>query len=306
LLPGDRRRTAAGTHANRRAEPPSAGAFDPSSSTARCRERLAQHRPEPVPAMWGCRTVIQCVEVSKYFGAVRALDHVSIDLPVGSVTCLVGDNGAGKSTLVKILAGIHQPDRGFVEVDGVEHDHLTPRKARDLGIQTVHQHLALCDNLGAAANVTLGQEPTKLRLGPFKFIDRAAAELAARKLINQSVGISIPNYEVPIHRFSGGQRQAVAIARALVSAHRLIMFDEPTAALGVRQTEATLKLVRRVAEQGVAVLMISHNLDDIMAVADRVVALRLGRVTLTKSMKDTSRAEVVGAMTGLEMAGGSQ
>jgi ABC-type sugar transport system ATPase subunit len=250
--------------------------------------------------------VIQCVDVSKYFGAVRALDRVSIDLPVGLVTCLVGDNGAGKSTLVKILAGIHQPDQGFVDVDGIQHGHLTPRKARDLGIQTVHQHLALCDNLGAAANVTLGQEPTKFKLGPFRFIDRGAAELVARKLINQSVGMSIADYDVPIHRFSGGQRQAVAIARALVSAHRLIMFDEPTAALGVRQTAATLKLVRRVAEQGVAVLMISHNLDDIMAVGDRVVAMRLGRVTLTRAIQDTSRAELVGAMTGLEMIGGSQ
>jgi simple sugar transport system ATP-binding protein len=241
---------------------------------------------------------VRCVDITKYFGGVQALNAVSLDLQPGQVVALVGDNGAGKSTLVKILSGIYQPDEGEIWIGATKVNHLNPQRAREFGIETVYQHLSLCDNLDAAANVVLGQEPARLRFGPFRFIDKQRSIEEARRRIAE-VGISLDDYATPVRSLSGGQRQAVAIARAMVKAHRLIMFDEPTAALGVRQTKATLDLVRRVADQGMAVVLISHNLDDVLAVADRVVALRLGRMTLDKPLKSTSREEIVACMTGL-------
>lgn len=242
---------------------------------------------------------IHCVGITKYFEAVCALDDVSIDLPDGEVTCIVGDNGAGKSTLVKVLSGYHRPDRGEILIGDVSVRNLTPLKARELGIQVVHQNLALCENLSATANVMLGQEPIRFTLGPLRFIDGRRAEEIARRIVGAEVGVHLDGYDIPVERFSGGQRQAVAIGRALVKGDSLVMFDEPTAALGVRQTEAALKLVRRVAEGGVAVIMISHNLDDIFAVADRIVALRQGRKTLDTRLEETDRTEVVHAMAGI-------
>ena len=175
---------------------------------------------------------------------------------------------------------------------------LTRQAARQHGIEAVYQDLALCDTLGAVANVMLGQEPIRFRLGPLRFIDwKAAAEGATRKI--KEIGIDLDDPTTPVRRLSGGQRQAVAIARATVRGHRMVIFDEPTAALGVRQTKTTLELVRRVTDQGVAVVMISHNLDDVFAVADRIVALRLGRLTLDTRLDDTSREEVVACMTGI-------
>jgi len=244
------------------------------------------------------KPLVRCVGIAKYFGGVQALNAVNLDLHPGEVVALVGDNGAGKSTLVKILSGIHQPDEGELWL-GDQHVHqLTPYRARELGIETVYQHLSLCDNLGAAANVMLGQEPLRFKLGPLRFIDEKRSLEEAQRRIRE-VGIVLDDFTAPVRRLSGGQRQAVAIARATIKAHRLIMFDEPTAALGVRQTQATLALVRRVANQGVAVIVISHNLDDVFAVADRIVALRLGEVTLDAPLAQTTRQEVVACMTGM-------
>jgi simple sugar transport system ATP-binding protein len=245
--------------------------------------------------------LVRCVQLTKYFGGVRALNRASLDLVRGEVTCLVGDNGAGKSTLVKLLSGLIQPDSGEIWLGDERVEGMTAHRARELGIETVYQHLALCDNLGAAANVMLGQEPVRVRLGPFRFVDRkAAAEQAARRI--GEVGISLDDFTTPVRRLSGGQRQAIAIARATVRGHRLIMFDEPTAALGLRQTKTTLDLVRRVADSGVCVLMISHNLDDVFAVGERVVALRLGEITLDAPLAATSREEVVACMTGMSFS----
>jgi D-xylose transport system ATP-binding protein len=246
-------------------------------------------------------TLLRCVRLNKYFGGVRALNDVSVDLRAGELVCLVGDNGAGKSTFVKVLSGLHQPDAGELWLAGERVDNLTPHRARELGIEIVYQHLALCDNLSAIANVTLGQEPVRFRVGPVKFIDRRAAAEEARRRI-ADVGTSIPDLTVPVRRLSGGQRQGIAIARASVRGHRLIVLDEPTAALGVAQTRATLALARRVADSGVGVVMITHNLDDVFAVADRVVAFRLGRVTLDAPLARTTREEVVACMTGLSIA----
>src|SRR5581483_9774851 len=253
--------------------------------------------PQPTASEAG-KPLVRCIGITKYFGGVLALNNVSLDLYPGHIVALVGDNGAGKSTLVKILSGIHQPDEGQIWVGDTEVQHMTPHYARQLGIETVYQHLSLCDNLGAAANVMLGQEPVRFKLGPIRLLDQKRAIEEAKRRINE-VGVALDDFTTPVRRLSGGQRQSIAIARATVKAHRLIMFDEPTAALGVRQTKATLELVKRVARQNVAVIMISHNLDDVFAVADRVVALRLGRVTLDAPMADTSREEVVACMTGM-------
>lgn len=242
--------------------------------------------------------LVRCVTLTKYFGGVLALNGVSLELYPAHVVALVGDNGAGKSTLVKILSGLHQPDEGEIWVGDRRVEHLNPHRARELGIETVYQHLSLCDNLSAAANVVLGQEPLRFRLGPIRIVDEKRCVEEARRRVRE-IGVTLEDYEMPVRRLSGGQRQAIAIARATVKAHRLIMFDEPTAALGVRQTQAALDLVRRVAMQGVAVIMISHNLDDVFAVADRIVALRLGQITLDLPLASTSREEVVACMTGM-------
>jgi D-xylose transport system ATP-binding protein len=243
---------------------------------------------------------VRCVGITKFYAGVQALDDVSLDLIAGECVCLVGDNGAGKSTLVKILSGIMSPDDGQVLIDD-EPVRLTRQSARRYGIEAVYQDLALCDPLGAVANVMLGQEPIRFRLGPLRFIDRrAAAESAIRRI--REIGIELEDPTVPVRRLSGGQRQAIAIARATVRGHRMVIFDEPTAALGVRQTKTTLELVRRVADQGVAVVMVSHSLDDVFDVADRIVALRLGKTTLNAKLSATSREEVVACMTGISPA----
>jgi ABC-type sugar transport system ATPase subunit len=240
---------------------------------------------------------VRCIGVTKFYAGVQALGDVSLELAAGECVCLVGDNGAGKSTLVKILSGIMAPDRGEVQIDG-RPVALSRQAARQHGIEAVYQDLALCDTLGAVANVMLGQEPIRFKLGPLRFIDWKAATQGATKRIRE-IGIELDDPTMPVRRLSGGQRQAIAIARATVRGHRMVIFDEPTAALGVRQTKTTLELVRRVADQGVAVVMISHNLDDVFSVADRIVALRLGRVTLDAHLDDTSREEVVACMTGI-------
>jgi ABC-type sugar transport system ATPase subunit len=243
---------------------------------------------------------ITCHGISKYFGGVRALHHVSLQVTPGRVTCLVGENGAGKSTLVRILTGVDRPDEGELWIGEDQVADLTPRRALELGIEAVYQNLALCENLDAAANVTLGREPTRLRIGPIRIVDKVkAAELAQARMAE--IGVRIPDMTRPVRLFSGGQRQGIAIARATLRGHRLILFDEPTAALGVSQSEATLDLIRNVAAQGVAAVMISHNLDEVFAVADHVVALRHGTVVLDAALGSTSRHEVLAAMAGLSM-----
>lgn len=242
--------------------------------------------------------LVRLEQISKFFGGVRALDRVSLDLAAGEIVALVGDNGAGKSTLVKVLSGLYAPDKGRIVFPNLAVSQLSPREARRHGIETVHQNLLLCDNLGAASNVVLGQEPVRWRFGPFRVLDENLAVAEASRRIRQ-VGAHVDDFWTPVRRLSGGQRQAVAIARALVSAHRLIILDEPTAALGVKQTQATLDVIRSVAAQGVAAILISHNLDDVFAVAHRIVAMRMGQVTLDSSVANISRTEAVAAMTGL-------
>jgi len=241
-------------------------------------------------------------DIVKWFGGVQSLAGVSLTVRAGEVLALVGDNGAGKSTLVKILSGVHQPDGGEIWLGDEPLTHLTPPRARALGIETVHQDLALCDNLNAIANVVLGQEPVRFRVGPLAVLNKRRAVVLARERL-QEVGIRIADFEVSVRRLSGGQRQAIAIARAMMHANRLMILDEPTAALGVHQTQQTLEVVRSVARRGIAVMVISHSMEDVFAVADRIVVLRLGRIVLDTPTAQTTPDAVVGHITGGIMGG---
>jgi ABC-type sugar transport system ATPase subunit len=245
---------------------------------------------------------LRCVGITKYFGAVRALNHVNLELWPGQVTALVGDNGAGKSTLVRVISGLHHPDSGEIWLGDRLVTSLTPRDAREWGIETVHQQLALCDNLDAAANVTLGSEPVSFSIGPFRFIDQKESIREAQARI-AVLGTRLDSFTVPVRRFSGGQRQAISLARATARGRKIVIFDEPTAALGVQQKRRALDLVSRAADQGLAVLLISHNLDEIFEVSHRIVVLRLGAVVLEASATSISREKAVAAMTGIEVGG---
>ncbi len=228
--------------------------------------------------------------ICKQFGAVSALTDIHLDVHAGEVVALVGDNGAGKSTLVKVLAGVHQPSSGAMEFRGKPVTLAGPNDALALGIATVFQDLALCENLDVVANIFLGKE-----MRPFA-LDEVAMEIQTWKLLNE-LSARIPSVREPIASLSGGQRQTVAIARSLLLEPKLIMLDEPTAALGVAQTAEVLNLIERVRDRGLAVIMISHNMEDVRAVADRIVVLRLGRNNGI-FYPDTSNQELVGAITG--------
>ena len=228
--------------------------------------------------------------VSKQFGAVQALKDIDLDIHAGEVVALVGDNGAGKSTLVKVLAGVHQPTEGSVEFMGNPVTLDSPGKALEMGIATVFQDLALCENLDVVANLFLGHE-----LSPWQ-LDEVQMEVRAWTLL-QELAARIPSVREPVASLSGGQRQTVAIARSLLLDPKIIMLDEPTAALGVAQTAEVLNLIERVRDRGHGVILISHNMEDVRAVADRIVVLRLGRNNGVFDA-DTSNADLVAAITG--------
>jgi len=213
----------------------------------------------------------------KSYGPVRALRGVDLEIEQGEIVALLGDNGAGKSTLVKALGGVHRLDAGEIRIDGRPADLRSPARARELGIETLHQDLALFDNLSAVANFHLGREPRKPRaLGRLGLLDERAMtrEWAAQA---ERLGVRLPDPRAEVGLMSGGQRQAIAVLRAVAFADRLVILDEPTAALGVRESRQVLDLVTRLPATGVAVVLISHNLEHVMQVADRAVVLRGGR-----------------------------
>ncbi|MBV0892625.1 ATP-binding cassette domain-containing protein [Paracoccus sp. Z118] len=228
--------------------------------------------------------------VSKQFGAVQALEDIELDVFAGEVVALVGDNGAGKSTLVKILAGVHQPTSGSIQFMNRPVALDSPGKALEMGIATVFQDLSLCENLDVVANLFLGHE-----LSPWR-LDEVQMEVRAWTLLRE-LAARIPSVREPVASLSGGQRQTVAIARSLLLDPRIIMLDEPTAALGVAQTAEVLNLIERVRDRGLGVILISHNMEDVRAVADRIVVLRLGRNNGIFT-PESSNAELVAAITG--------
>ncbi|KUL72937.1 ATP-binding cassette domain-containing protein [Streptomyces nigra] len=230
--------------------------------------------------------------VSKRFGAVQALTDVELEVHAGEVVALVGDNGAGKSTLVKTIAGVHPIDEGVIEWEGKAVSINRPHDAQALGIATVYQDLALCDNIDVVGNLFLGRELKKRGI-----LDEVEMERRSRELL-QTLSIRIPSVRIPIASLSGGQRQTVAIARSMLGEPKLVILDEPTAALGVEQTAQVLDLVERLRERGHAVILISHNMADVKAVADKVAVLRLGKNNGVFEVKTTSQEEIISAITG--------
>jgi D-xylose transport system ATP-binding protein len=230
--------------------------------------------------------------ISKRFGAVEALSDASLDVYAGEVVALVGDNGAGKSTMIKVIAGVNPADGGDIRWEGKPVSIAKPSDATGLGIATVYQDLALCDNLDVVANLYLGHE-----LASRNVLDEIGMERAATNLL-QTLSVRIPSVRIPVASLSGGQRQSVAIARSLLGEPRVVLLDEPTAALGVAQTAQVLDLIERLRDRGHGVVLISHNLADVKAVADRVTVLRLGRVVGDFAMQDTSQEQIVQAITG--------
>ncbi len=242
--------------------------------------------------------------VNKHFGTIQALQDVSLDVYPGEVVALLGDNGAGKSTLIKIIAGVHRADAGEILSAGAPVDIASPRDASAAGIETVYQDLALCDNLNVIQNLFLGRERRLTRnLFARLFLDSQSMESEAERAFD-ILGTRIPSLFSQISTLSGGQRQAVAIARAIVWRSRVVMLDEPTAALGVEQTANVHRLIKRLRDQSVGVVLITHNMVDVFALADHVVVLRQGRKIAEMDPKLCTPDDVVGAITGSAIANG--
>lgn len=236
--------------------------------------------------------------ISKSFGAVRALTDVDFEVYPGEVVGLVGDNGAGKSTLIKVIAGVGPADSGTITLDGTPVRIANPQNAASLGIETVYQDLALCDNLDVVANLFLGRE----KLTMFGSLDEADMEYRTLEVL-RSLDVKLPSVRATVAALSGGQRQSIAVAKCILRKARVVLLDEPTAALGVAQTRQVLALISRLREQGLAVVIISHNLADVFEVVDRVIVLRLGRRVGSFDIKNTTPERVVAAITGAEFGG---
>jgi D-xylose transport system ATP-binding protein len=242
--------------------------------------------------------ILQMRGISKRFGAVQALNNVDFEVYLSEVVGLVGDNGAGKSTLVKIISGVYHSDAGQYIFEGREVNVTNPRDATDLGIETVYQDLALCDNLDVVANLFLGREQTTTLVpGVVQPISELTMEQRAVQLLAE-LHVRLPSARRQIAMLSGGQRQSVAVARAVMWNSKVVLLDEPTAALGVEQTGQVKELIRRLRERGLGVVVISHNLADIFDVSDRIIVLRLGRRVATFDTHTTNQEAVVAAITG--------
>jgi D-xylose transport system ATP-binding protein len=237
---------------------------------------------------------------SKSFGPVRALHEVDFEVDAGEIVALVGDNGAGKSTLIKAIDGVQPPDQGDAYFEGKKVTISTPQTAERLGIATVFQDLALCDNLDVVSNLFLGKEVVEGV--PVHVLDEVDMEQRSKQLLDDLSVTTLGSVRTEVGSLSGGQRQSVAIARTMVGEPKVVLFDEPTAALGVQQTAQVLGLVKRLADDGLGVVMISHNLEDVFQVADRIVVLRLGERVATFDRKETTPEQVVGSITGADTA----
>ncbi len=230
--------------------------------------------------------------VSKRFGPVQALSDVTLDIPAGQVTALCGDNGAGKSVTIKTIAGLWSQDGGEMLWQGKPIRHNNPREAESLGIKTIYQDLALCDNLDIVQNMFLGHEDLRNRL-----LDEDKMEAAARQTLKDLRVTTVRSIRQPVASLSGGQRQSVAVAKAVMSNAKLVIMDEPTAALGVTQTRMVLELIKRLAASGVAVMVVSHNLNDVFEVADRIAVMYLGKLVVQGPISQFTRQSTVEYMT---------
>ena len=266
--------------------------FAEAEATATAPATASTATASSVAAANGAEPLLRLVGLGKHFGPVRALTGVDLDIPDGQVTAVVGDNGAGKSTLIKTISGIWEPDEGEVIWKGRPVRLHSPKDAAELGIATVYQDLALADNLDIVQNMFLGRELVKYRV-----LDESAMEKAAKSTLSDLSVVTVRSVRQPVGSLSGGQRQAVAVARAVLREAQLVVLDEPTAALGVTQTRVVLDLIRRLKTQGIAVIVISHNLNDVFSVADRVAVLRLGRVVSVGPKERYDSESVVDLMT---------
>jgi D-xylose transport system ATP-binding protein len=249
----------------------------------------------PVPEQPSGEPRLRLRGISKTFGAVRALSKIDFEVYDGEVVGLVGDNGAGKSTLIKVIAGVGPADEGEIFVEGRQVSLNSPQAATRLGIETVYQDLALCDNLDVIANLNLGRE----QISPLRILKETEMEKKGLEVL-RTLDVKIPSVRTLVASLSGGQRQSIAVAKSILRNARVVLLDEPTAALGVAQTAQVLNLIRRLREQGLAVVVISHNLADVFEVVDRVIVLRLGKRVAEFSVKNTTPEQVVAAITGAE------
>src|SRR5580692_10161730 len=236
------------------------------------------------------RPILQVESVSKRFGGVHALENVSLDLFPGEVLALAGDNGAGKSTLIKVISGVHHADEGKMRYNGAEVTFENPQKAREQGIETIYQDLALADNLDVGANVFLGREPMKRVFG-LQVLDRKKMRIEAADAL-RVLDIRINRFDLPLRSMSGGQRQAVAIGRAIHWKAKVLIMDEPTAALGVPEQRKVMEIIAKLKKNGVGVIFISHNLIDIFQVSDRILVLRRGEKVGERLISQTNHDEV--------------
>lgn len=261
------------------------------------RERLPESVQSNVAAAGNQKPLLRLVGVGKTYGAVRALEGVDLELYPGEVVGLVGDNGAGKSTLVKTISGVGPASEGEFYVDGERVDISTPTTATHLGIETVYQDLALCDNLDVTSNLFLGHE-IRTKLGTLNDIEMEKRALAVLRTLD----VKLPSARALVSALSGGQRQSIAVAKTILRQAKVVMLDEPTAALGVAQTKQVLNLIKRLREQGIAILVISHNMVDVFEVADRVIVMRLGHKVANFNVKETNSSQVIAAITGASVS----
>ncbi|HVJ40129.1 MAG TPA: ATP-binding cassette domain-containing protein [Dongiaceae bacterium] len=248
------------------------------------------------------KALLEVENISIHFGGVQALKNVSLALYPGEVLALAGDNGAGKSTLIKIISGVYRPSSGTLRFNGEEVELREPQDARAQGIETIYQDLSLADNLDVGSNIFLGREPMRRVLG-LPVVDRPQMKKVAREVLSK-LDIVVPERKLggPVRVLSGGQRQAIAIGRALYWNARILIMDEPTAALGVPEQRKVMEVIKGLRAQGVAVILISHNLHDIFSVADRIVVLRRGEMVGTRKAGETDGDEIVHLMVGDEYA----
>jgi ABC-type sugar transport system ATPase subunit len=252
---------------------------------------ISEDSPAPAGAQ-SSTTLLSLRGITKTFGPVRALTNVNMDIPAGKVTALIGDNGAGKSSLIKTISGLWGPDSGSINWEGREVHLHTPKDAEALGITTIYQDLALCENLDIVQNMFLGHETTEHGI-----LDEPSMEIKARETLRDLNVVTIRSIRQLVASLSGGQRQSVAVAKAVMSNAKLVVMDEPTAALGVAQTAMVLELIKNLAGRGVAVLVISHNLVDVFEVADRIAVLYLGQLVVEGPASDFDRQSAVEYMT---------